>query len=455
MAVGAGCATAGHGAPDDLDAAATDADVDAVAPAVRAPGAIGVNLFSYPCDGGAVQVDPSPMRRISRVEYDDMVRDLLLDTTQPATAFPPESPLTAGVSFQANTYTSASDLIVQDYAQAAEALAETATASPASLAILLPCRTSDVACAQQFIEKWTNRAFRGQLDATSEASLVRLYTDTSTQFDFPTGIQAVIEAVLESPRFLYVVEPVAADAGAVVPLSSYEIAARLALFLWRSVPDDTLMQAAHDGLLATADQVRAQATRMIADARATGALADFATQWMQLQSTPTLGKDTQFKAWNNANDPKLGQELVDETIANVTEAFDGGTLTDLLTSPSSYIDQDLANFYAHVEAGVEAGAPLGAGPHRDGRRHHDQRPDVRAHRAPAPRGHPHQRERPRHQRAHDAPVGGPARQARSRAGPVRRHPRSPAEHPPDRRRPSRTEARRGRCSKPTSTSSPA
>ncbi|MGH7437150.1 MAG: DUF1592 domain-containing protein [Polyangiaceae bacterium] len=140
------------------------------------------------------------------------------------------------------------------------------------------------------------------------------------------------------------------------PLTSYEVAARLALFLWRSVPDDTLMQAAHDGLLSTPDQVRAQATRMIADAKAAGALADFTTQWMQLQSTPTLGKDSQFSDWNGH--PKVGQELVDETVTDVIQAFDGGTLADLLTSPSSYVDQDLADFYAHVDAG----APLGTGP---------------------------------------------------------------------------------------------
>src|SRR5579862_6424320 len=238
LAGGAGCATAGHGAPDDLDAATTG--LEAGAPTVLAPGALGVALFGYACEGGAPQVDPSPMRRISRVEYDNMVRDLLLDTTRPATAFPPESPLTSGVNFQANTYTSVSALIVQDYAQAAEALAATAVSSAATLAAILPCQTQDASCAKQFIETWANRAFRGQLDAGAEASLVQLYTDASTQFDFDTGIQAVITAVLESPRFLYVVEASGGGngGGAAVPLSSYEVAARLALFLWRSVPDD-------------------------------------------------------------------------------------------------------------------------------------------------------------------------------------------------------------------------
>jgi hypothetical protein len=365
VAAAAGCATSGHQTPDDLDAAATS--LDAGKPLAQAPGAIGVALFGYACDGGAAAVDPSPMRRISRLEYDNMVRDLLGDTTRPATAFPPESPLAAGVNFQANTYTSASALVVQDYAQAAETLAETAATSATTLAAILPCQTHDASCAKQFIDSWANRAFRGQLDPGAEASLVQLYTDASTQFDFATGIRAVITAVLESPRFLFVVEASGGGDGgggsgaAAAALSSYQVAARLALFLWRSVPDDMLMQAAQSGQLATADQVRAQATRMLGDPKAGDALADFATQWMQLQSTPTLGKDTQFTAWNNNKDPKLGQELVDETIANVAEAFDGGTLTDLLTSPSSYINSNLATFYA-AGGGGDGGIALGSGP---------------------------------------------------------------------------------------------
>jgi hypothetical protein len=130
----------------------------------------------------------------------------------------------------------------------------------------------------------------------------------------------------------------------VVPLAPYEVAARLSLFLWRSVPDAALMQAAQAGQLATVAQVQAQAKRMLADPKAYGALNDFTTQWMQLQSTPALGKDVQFATWNG--DPKLGSELVDETLTNFSqEALGGGSLTDLLTSPSSYINADLAAFY--------------------------------------------------------------------------------------------------------------
>ncbi len=345
--LGGGCATTGHAAPDGGEGTAED---DGGVATVFAPGPINTRLISDTslCTPGAPQVDWSPVRRISRVEYDNMVRDLLGDTTQPATAFVAESPMASGVNFQTNTYTNVSSLIVQQYEQAAETLAQAAVTDTNRLNnTILPCHAQDDSCAQQFIASFANRAYRGQLDSTESAGLFDVYSSVKAQFDFATGIQAVITAVLESPRFLYVLEfGQGTPSGNVVPLSGTEIAARLALTLWRSIPDDTLMAAAAAGQLTTADAIETQAVRMLGQtAKAQSALDDFTTQWMQLQSTPTLGKDSQFTAWT-AN-AKIGTEMQDETRTNVSQlvlAKNGG-LTELLTSPSSYINQDLASFY--------------------------------------------------------------------------------------------------------------
>jgi hypothetical protein len=338
----AGCATQGHHA---LEVGPSDAGGDDAGP-VTAPTAIGVALFGAPCDGGAPKVDWSPMRRISRVEYDNMVRDLLGDTTRPAESFVPESPMTNGVNFETNTYTGVSSLIAQQYQLAAETLAQTAVSDANNLAALLGCQTQDDACARAFIAAFAGRAYRGQIDDTESAALLQLYATVKAKYDFATGIQAVIAGVLQSPRFLYVLEfGAAAPQGSVVALSPQEVAGRLALFVWRSVPDGALMQAAAAGQLATPDAIEAQAVRMLADPRAADAIDDFTTQWVQLQGTPTLGKDTQFAAWN-AN-AKLGEEMKDETLTNVSHTVlaDDGSLGDLLTSPTSWVNEDLAAFY--------------------------------------------------------------------------------------------------------------
>lgn len=348
---GPACAKTGHTSPDLGEAPGADGADGGASHASTAPVPLNTSLISNTalCTPGAPSVDWSPLRRISRVEYNNMVRDLLGDTTAPAVAFAPESPLADGVNFQANTYTSASALIVQQYAQAAETLAQAAVGDTNRLNnVVLPCHTQDDACAQQFIGTFANRAFRGQLDATESAGLFQVYSDVKAQFDFATGIQAVITAVLESPRFLFVFEfGNGTPSGDVVPLSSYEIAGRLALFLWRSVPDDALMQAAAAGQLATAAQVEAQAERMLAPpasgpSKALGALDDFTTQWLQLQATATVGKDSQY-TWKS----QTGAELEAEALADVSQLVlaDNGGLADLLTSPSSYVNSDLAAFY--------------------------------------------------------------------------------------------------------------
>jgi hypothetical protein len=331
-----------------------------------APPALGTSLFSAACTPGAPTVDWSPVRRISRVEYDNMVRDLLGDTTQPATNFSPESPMANGVNFQTNAPNSApsvDETILQQYVTAAENLAQTAASSANFNSVLTlngitPCATQNDACAQQFINAFANRAFRGQLDTTEAADLLAVYQyvadgtgptpmgapTTATAFGFMTGIQAVITAVLESSHFLYVLEfGDGTSTGGVTPLSSYEIAGRLGLFLWRSVPDAALMSAAASNSLTSVAAIQAQATRMLADPKANGAINDFTTQWVELQSTPSLGKNVEYGNWTTTT----GEEMLDETLTNVSQLVlvANGSLTTLLTSPSSYINAGLATFY--------------------------------------------------------------------------------------------------------------
>jgi hypothetical protein len=322
-----------------------------------APTSLGITLFTAPCSSGTPTVDWSPIRRISRVEYNNSVRDLLGDTTQPATGFTPESQMTNGVNFLNNTYSSVSALIATQYIQAAETLGKTAAGNLTNVfaqnGVTSSCATMNDSCAQAFITAFATRAFRGQIDSTESMGLQNLYSTVKGMFDFPTAIQAVVEAVLESPRFLYVVElGDGTPNGNVVPLSQYEIAGRLALFLWRTVPDANLLQLAANNQLSTPAQIQAQAAQMLADpsGKAYDAINDFTTQWAMLQGTASESKDTVFTLWNMHT--KLPQELVDETLTNVSQLVltANGSLTTLLTSPMSYINSDLATFYGNGTA---------------------------------------------------------------------------------------------------------
>jgi hypothetical protein len=321
---------------------------------VTQPSPAGLSLFGASSSCGQVSVGPSPVRRISRVEYNNMVRDLGLDpnNTRPASQFVAEQKIDTGKAgnFNTNSYATISGtLINQQYLEAAETLAAAAVASTTQLNKILvsSCTSQTTVCAQQFITSFATRAFRGQLDASETTALGTLYTTVSTQFDFPTGIQAVIEAVLTSPHFLFVLEfgqPPTGNAAAIA-LTPTELATRLALYLWRSIPDQALMDAANGAsgasLKSVAD-VATQATRMLADPRAQGALEDFANQWLDIENMDAVTKDTQFTQWTAA----IAQELHTESLTNFTQAVLGNSdYKTLLTSPMSYINADLASFY--------------------------------------------------------------------------------------------------------------
>jgi hypothetical protein len=347
---GFGCAGQGHQSPSLVGPSSGD---DGGSTPATAPSAIGVAIFSATCNGQTA-VDWSPLRRISRVEYDDTVRDLLGDNSdQAAQNFTSETPLADGVNFDANTYTSvgATDTVIpQQYLTAAETLAATAVGANQLQNVFnlngvnAQCSTQGDACAKAFIQAFATRAFRGQYDDAEGTSLHdNVYATIAQMFDFPTGIQAIITAVLTSPRFLYVLEfgQSATGGTTIVPLTSTELAARLALFLWRSAPDSTLLA---DPLDST-DAIAAEFTRMLADPRAMSALDDFTSQWMEITNGGTLTKDGQYTIWN-AN-TTLPKELLGETLATFHySVLNSGSLTDLLSSPSSYVNSDVAAYYA-------------------------------------------------------------------------------------------------------------
>lgn len=314
----------------------------------------GLGVFTASCSAGSPSVGSTPVRRISRVEYNNMVRDLGVDpnNTQPANQFVAEQKIDTGKAgnFNTNTYATVSGTLMnQQYLEAAEGLASAVVSNTNTLNNLLAgCTTQNASCAQQFITNFAGKAFRGQLDATETTNLTNLFTTVSQKFDFATGIQAVIEAVLTSPRFLFVLEFGQAGGGSgAVPLSPMELATRLSLYLWRSLPDQTLSDAAKNGHLATASDVATQATRMLADAKAKSALQDFADQWLDIENMNAVTKDTQFTKWSAG----VAADLHTETLTTFAQSvLTNGDYKTLLTSPQSYINGSLAGFY-----GVTAG----------------------------------------------------------------------------------------------------
>lgn len=312
-----------------------------------APGTGGTQVSSPSCTANAWIA--SPVRRLTRWEYNNTVRDLLGDTTAPAKAFVVDGKV--GL-FENNASAPISVLAATQYGQAAETLA--ARAVQTRLSTLAPCASSATttaaaeACAESFIADFGKRAYRRPLTAAERTRLMHVYTSarTALAYDFAGGLRVVVQTMLQSPSFLHHIEigrPARAGDRAVA-LTPHELAARLSYFLWGTMPDQELLAAADAARLSDVADIEAQVSRMLAHARARAGLVKFLEGWLDLAKLDGLTKSAAlFPAWNEALRVDLRRE---------TEAFwnhvvwDGdGKLTTLLTAPLSFLNSRLASLY--------------------------------------------------------------------------------------------------------------
>jgi len=310
------------------------------------------------CNGPSPDPGPSFIRRLNRLEYDNTVRDLLGTSSTPAVGFPIEE---HALGFDDNGEAlSVSPLLAEQYLLAAEALATEAVGQ--NMSRLVPCdpATAGVdACGAMFIASFGKKAYRRPLQADDTALLTTVF-NAGKATDFATGVRLVIEAVLQSPAFLYRVElgvaPASADpvvrfsdVGAtatahVVRLDPWETASRLSYLLWRTMPDDQLFAAAESGQLVTDAGVAAQVQRMLLDPRARATVADFHDQWLRVGEVDGVEKDASLFPAFDATIAGLMQEETRAFLDHVV--WDGeGTLAALLGAPYTFVNGPLAAYY--------------------------------------------------------------------------------------------------------------
>jgi hypothetical protein len=283
----------------------------------------------------------APLRPLTRFEYNNILRDLLGDTSEPARAFPPENEV-EGYRTNANA-NHANPLLVQSYLTVSESIAANAVQS--RLQTVAPCGEGGdpLACGRAFISGFAARAFRRPL---ADAELLPLTTvfEVGNAESYAKGVELVIQAVLQSPQFLYRVDSLRAptpETGAIA-LGGYEMAARLAFTLWGSVPDQQLLEAAEDGHLLTPADVEREARRLLADKRAHDIVRDFSEQWLDLSRL-----DGAVREGTNLDVNVLNSSLRLSLTHFLDDAYFGaqGSFERLFTDPSVWINGTLAEVY--------------------------------------------------------------------------------------------------------------
>jgi hypothetical protein len=316
------------------------------------------NVPAGPLDSGRLT-----FRRLNDREFDNTMRDLLGTTqTLAANGFPGDS---ADDGFDTvGTALSFSDLLFKQEFAASGTLVAELMARPATdtlrtaVFVCTPSAANLATCLPQILTSFMPKAWRRPVTtaevkaATAVGTTVLASAQSSTTTGGPdpvtTAVTAALQYVLTSPNFLYHVElgspAIVPSSSAVTPLSDYEVASRLSYFLWSSMPDAALTQAAAAGQLANASGIPAQVARMIADSKFSGFIAGFADQWLGVNNVASnVSPDpTMF--------PNADQTLID-SIGSETEAFlsnlvtTKAPLTDLLTADYTFANGRLAQFY--------------------------------------------------------------------------------------------------------------
>ena len=303
----------------------------------------------------------APLRRLTTFEFNNTIRDLLTDTTNPGNALPSEA---IGTGFGNNAdEQSVSSVLAEGYGNVAAGIATRATETPAQLAKLNACAmnvttANEESCATTIVTNLLPRAFRRTVPQTEVAEYVALYKSVralSTQ-TFATAVAAVLEAVLQSPDFLYRVEFGTPDPAnpSIKKLTGRELATRLSYFFWQTMPDPMLVTAADANMLSTKEGVMAQATRLVNDPKSYPTVAFFFDNVLPLPILTDLARSKEtFPSFS----PSIGQAMRQETqrtiqyeiFENTTQApgspYMPGSFPALLTAPYTFVNQTLYNFY--------------------------------------------------------------------------------------------------------------
>lgn len=285
----------------------------------------------------------APMRRLSNAEYRNTVSDLLGMAAQVRTFTADFTPENESLGFRNNAeFLPVSSLAAEQFTTAADKLSAAAAADANFVKCANP--SDKTACANEFIRNFGARAYRRPLTSDEATRFSTLFNTAMTKYDFNAGVEWVVNAMLQSPHFLFRYETGKALAGkSYAAVDQYEMASRLSYLLWQSMPDAALFDAAKQGKLGTPGEVLTQAKRMMADSKAERSL-EFFRQWLDTDQLDRFSRDAAvFK-----NLPtNLASLFEGESNAFARDLMMGGdgTFEDLMSAPYTYVNADLAKHY--------------------------------------------------------------------------------------------------------------
>jgi hypothetical protein len=288
----------------------------------------------------------SQLPRLTHAQYQRALRNLLNLEVDVISEFPSEQPTLDG--YYAPAELRVNERLYLDYQRVAEQLSERLVSTPDAYTEVVGCDPTATGCRDQFLQQFLLNAYRRPATASELERYGTLFDsgpDLVESADaFADGVRLVVQAVLQSPNFLYRVERGSAEPSSVVALTEYEKAARLSFMLTDAPPDSSLLDAAGAGRLSTPADLATEAGRLMALPAFVEKVRDFHDRWLQLEGLAGASKDSSiFPEFSR----DLAESMREETLRFIEEATlnEGGAVTALLSAPYTFVDAPLAGIY--------------------------------------------------------------------------------------------------------------
>jgi len=206
-------------------------------------------------------------------------------------------------------------------------------------------QSQEEACAREILSTLMRRAYRRPVAEAEVDGPMAFYREGRAEGDFDAGIAKALSAVLANPGFLLRVEsePENMPASGVYRVSDLELASRLSFFLWSSIPDDELLDAAVQGKLRQPEEIDKQTRRMLADRRSINLATNFADQWLRLRNLDAvLPSANVFRDF----DDNLRQAFRTETELFFDSVLrEDRSILTFIRSDYTFLDERLAKHY--------------------------------------------------------------------------------------------------------------
>ncbi len=304
-----------------------------------------VNKISQVLVPGAcvnVPVGRTALQRLNKVEYSNSIRTIFGITGDYGSSLPQEALYNEFSNL--SSFQSMNLELIEAYISTADRAVEAAFTS-AKGNIFICAEQNDI-CARKILARMAERAYRKTPTATELNHLMGFMQVATAQGEgFEAGIKLALQGILIAPQFIFrFIEAGSATSSlAVADLNPFEVATRLAYFIWSSPPDDTLMNLAKSGELRNETVLQAQVARMLKDPKAQALVDQFAMQWLNLSTLAVNNLSRpNFPIYSDA----LKKDMIEETKQMFSHILKNDlSPIELFDANYTFLNQRLAELY--------------------------------------------------------------------------------------------------------------